>query len=46
MGADPGAGPVGSHDIVHDRCSFFQDGADELMDQMGMGTAVAAPLGK
>ena len=46
MGADAGAGPVRTQDIVGDWAPVLYDGADELVDHMGVRTAVSAPLGK
>lgn len=46
MGADAGAGPVGAQNIIGDRAAVLQNGADELVDHMGVGTAVTASLGE
>lgn len=43
MGADAHAGPVGAVDVAGDGVPVLNNAADELVDQVGMGTPVAAP---
>ena len=44
MGADTGTGDIGSPDRTDCRLSSFGYGADEFVDQMGVGTAVPSAL--